>query len=158
VSDLIPTLVLLAAVGSGLVAGLLFAFSTSVLPALGRRPAPEGIAAMQAMNSAILNPVFGLLFGGTAVVSLALAASAPFTGDEAGAGWRAAGGLLYLVGVVGVTMVVNVPMNESLDRADPGSEAGAAEWGRYLRRWTAWNHLRTALGAVAATALVLSVL
>lgn len=157
-SDLIPALVVLAAVGSALVAGLLFAFSTSVMPALGRRPAREGIAVMQAVNSAILNPLFGLLFGGTAVVNLVLAAGAPFTGDEAGAGWRAAGGLLYLVGVVGVTMVVNVPMNESLDRVDPAGDAGAAEWARYLRRWTAWNHLRAALGTAAATALVLSLL
>jgi uncharacterized membrane protein len=156
VSDLIPTLVVLAAVGSALVAGLLLAFSTAVMPALGRRPAPEGIATMQAVNAVILNPLFGLVFGGTAVVSLALVASAPFTGDEAGAGWRAAGGLLYLAGVVGVTMVVNVPMNESLDQVDPGSEAGAAEWGRYLRRWTAWNHLRTALGTAAAVALVVA--
>ncbi|HET6774920.1 MAG TPA: anthrone oxygenase family protein [Acidimicrobiales bacterium] len=155
-SDLIPSLVVLAAVGSALVAGLLLAFSTSVMPALARRPAPEGSAAMQAMNSAILNPLFGLLFGGTAVVCLALAASAPFSGDEGGAGWRAAGGLLYLLGVVGVTMVVNVPMNESLDRVDPGSADGAAEWGRYLRRWTAWNHVRTALGTAAAAALVVA--
>jgi uncharacterized membrane protein len=156
VSDLIPTVVVLAAVGSALVAGLLLAFSTSVMPALAARPAPEGIGAMQAMNGAILNPLFGLLFGGTAVLSLALAASAPFTGDESGAGWRAAGSLLYLVGVVGVTMVVNVPMNESLDRVDPGSEAGATEWGRYLKRWTAWNHLRTAVGTAAAAALVVA--
>jgi uncharacterized membrane protein len=156
VSDLIPSLVVLAAVGSALVAGLLLAFSTSVMPALARRPAPEGSAAMQAMNSAILNPLFGLLFGGTAVVCLALAASAPFSGDEGGAGWRASGGLLYLLGVVGVTMVVNVPMNESLDRVDPCSADGAAEWSRYLRRWTAWNHVRTALGTAAAAALVVA--
>ena len=39
-----------AVLGCGLVAGIFFAFSTFVMRALGRRPAGEGIAAMQAIN------------------------------------------------------------------------------------------------------------
>ena len=62
-----------AAVGCALVAGLLFAFSTSVMPALRQRPAAEGISVMQAINSNILNPLFGLVFGGTTVLCLVLA-------------------------------------------------------------------------------------
>ena len=37
---------------------------------------------MQAMNSAILNPLFGLVFGGTTVLCLVLAVTAPFTTDD----------------------------------------------------------------------------
>ncbi|HEX6569758.1 MAG TPA: anthrone oxygenase family protein [Acidimicrobiales bacterium] len=151
--DLITAATLIGAVGCGLVGGLMFAFSTSVMPALGRRPAPQGIAAMQAMNSTILNPVFGLVFGGTAIVCAALAVSAPFTTDQPGAGWRALGALLYLIGTFGVTMVVNVPMNDALDAADPTSAEGARLWHRYLGRWTAWNHLRTVAATAAATSL-----
>jgi uncharacterized membrane protein len=158
VSDLIPPLAVAAAVGSALIAGLMFAFSTSVMPALGRRPAAEAVAAMQTMNATILNPLFGLVFGGTFVLAVVLAVTAPFTGDEPGAGWRAAGGLLYAVGVVGVTMAINVPMNNALDALDPGGEEAAAAWPRYLRRWTAWNHLRAVAGAVAATLLIVAVI
>ena len=71
--DLITVGTVSAAVGCALVAGLLFAFSTSVMPALRRRPAAEGIAVMQGINSAILNPLFGLVFGGTTLLCLLLA-------------------------------------------------------------------------------------
>jgi uncharacterized membrane protein len=51
------------------------------MPALGPRPGPEGIPAMPAMNPAILNPAFGLAFGGVALLCAAQAVTAPFTVD-----------------------------------------------------------------------------
>ena len=119
--DLITVGTVAAAVASALVAGIMFAFSTSVMPALGRRPAPEGIAAMQAMNSAILDPAFGLVFGGAALLCAVLAVTAPFTVDESHALLRALGAALYLVGTFGVTIAINVPMNVQLESADAGS-------------------------------------
>jgi uncharacterized membrane protein len=154
--DLITVGTVAAAVASALVAGVMFAFSTSVMPALGRRPAPEGIGAMQAMNSAILNPAFGLAFGGAALLCAALAVTAPFTVDESHALLRGVGAALYVVGTFGVTMAINVPMNVELDAADAAAPEGTAVWRRYLRRWTAWNTLRTILGAAASALLVIS--
>ena len=154
--DLITVGTVAAAVASALVAGVMFAFSTSVMPALGRRPAPEGIGAMQAMNSAILNPAFGLAFGGAALLCAALAVTAPFTVDESHALLRGVGAALYVVGTFGVTLAINVPMNVELDAADAAAPEGTAVWRRYLRRWTAWNTLRTILGAAASALLVIS--
>jgi hypothetical protein len=48
--DLITTGTVVAAVAAGLVAGVMLAFSTSVMPALRRRPAAEGVAAMQTVR------------------------------------------------------------------------------------------------------------
>ena len=129
-----------AAIGSALVAGIMLAFSVSVMPALGRRPAGEAVAAMRAMNAAILNPLFGLVFGGTALVAAVLAVTAPFTGDQGNAALRAAGALAYLAGVIGVTAAVNVPMNEALDR-----DAGG--WPGYSAAVDGWNHLRAVAGS-----------
>ena len=154
--DLITVGTVAAAIASALVAGIMFAFSTSVMPALRQRQAPEGMAAMQAMNSAILNPAFGLAFGGAALLCAALAVTAPFTVDESRAPLRGLGAALYVVGTFGVTMAINVPMNVQLDTADAGSAEGVAVWRRYLRRWTAWNTLRTILGAAASALLVIS--
>jgi uncharacterized membrane protein len=156
--DLITAGTVAAAVGSALVAGLLFAFSTSVMPALARRPDAEGIPVMQAINATILNPLFGLVFGGTTLLCLVLAVTAPFTTDESHATLRGIGSALYVVGVFVETMVVNVPMNNTLDAVDPASHAGASYWRTYLRQWTAWNHVRALLGAVASVLLVLSLL
>lgn len=144
-------LTLLAALGSGIMAGLFFAFSTFVMQALGKRPAPVGIAAMQSINEAILNPLFFSVFFGTAVISLVLSVLALIGWSEAGAGWRLGGALLYFIGSIGVTMARNVPLNNRLAKAAPDSAAGAALWAHYLSVWTAWNHART-LGCLGATA------
>ena len=45
-----------------------------------------------------------------------------------------ANGTLYVVGVFVETMVVNVPMNNTLDAVDPASDEGASYWRTYLRR------------------------
>jgi uncharacterized membrane protein len=59
-------LTLFAALGCGLVAGVFFAFSTFVMKALARLPAPQGIAAMQSINVIVINPWFMTAFLGTA--------------------------------------------------------------------------------------------
>jgi uncharacterized membrane protein len=135
----------------------MFAFSTSVMPALRRRPNPEGIAVMQTINTVIMNPVFGLVFGGTTVLCLVLAVTAPFTTDESHATLRGIGAALYVIGTFGVTVAANVPMNNGLDSVDAAGTEGAAYWRTYLSRWTAWNHLRTLLGTAASVLLVLAV-
>jgi uncharacterized membrane protein len=142
----VEVLRVLAAVGSGLMAGLFLAFSVSVMGGLGRLPAAHGAAAMRAINVAILNPLFLAVFAGTAVVCAALVVAVAVTGGPAVA---AIGAGLYVVGAVGVTAAVNVPMNNALADSD-------AVWERYLMRWTRWNHLRTLASTAALTLLVAS--
>jgi hypothetical protein len=55
---LIFLLTFLAALGSGVMAGLFFAFSAFIMTAFSRLPWAGGIAAMQSINATILNPVF----------------------------------------------------------------------------------------------------
>jgi uncharacterized membrane protein len=67
---LLFSITLVAALGCGLMAGLFFAFSVSVMKALARLPSAEGIAAMQSINVAIINPVFLAVFFGTAAACI----------------------------------------------------------------------------------------
>jgi uncharacterized membrane protein len=143
-------LTLLAALGSGMMAGLFFAFSAFIMQALGKRPAPVGIAAMQSINETILNPIFFLLFFGTAVLSLILAILAVIGWSDVGSGWRLAGGLLYLVCSIGVTMRCNVPLNNRLMKVTADSADGATFWAHFLKAWMPWNHVRT-VGCTAAS-------
>jgi len=123
----------LAALGTALVAGLLFAFSVAVMTALGRLPPPQGIQAMQAINVAILSPLFLAVFLGTAAVSLLLSVAALAGAASPGARiGLAMGGALYLVGVLGVTAACNIPRNDALAAVDPASAGAAAAWLRYL--------------------------
>lgn len=149
-------LILVAALGSGLIAGVFFAFSTFVMTALGRLPPAQGIAAMQSINVAVINPVFlGTLFG-TGVVCVVLAVIALLGWQAPGAAWLLAGSVLYVVGDVVVTMAFNVPLNNALAAADPASADGATLWARYLKGWTAWNHVRTVAGLAATAAFILA--
>lgn len=150
-------LTLVAALGSGLMAGLFFAFSVSVMGGLARVAPASGIAAMNAINVAIQNAIFFLAFFGTALVCLALTIVAILRLPEPGAGYLLAGGLLYLTGVMAVTIMFNVPLNNALATVDPASAEGAALWARYLSTWTAWNHLRVVapLGSMACFILAL---
>jgi uncharacterized membrane protein len=56
-----------------------------------------------------------------------------FAWDEPAAVWRLIGGLPYLVGTIGATMVCNVPRNDALAAVDPTREQGAQLWDGYVR-------------------------
>ena len=147
-------LTLVSALGCALVAGVFFAFSTFVMKALGRLPLAQGIAAMQSINVAVLNPWFMTLFFGTAGTCLAVAVFSLVRWHEPGAVYLLAGGLLYLFGTILVTIAFHVPRNDALAAVDPaGTEAGRL-WARYLRSWTAGNHVRTAAALAGATSLL----
>lgn len=148
--------VLAAALGSGLIAGVFFAFSAFVMPALGRLPAEHGIDAMRSINVTVLTPLFLGVFVGTALLSLATVVLALVSWSGSGSAWALAGGLLYVLGSVGVTRLANVPRNDALVRVAAGSESGRAYWARYLREWTAWNHVRTVASLAACASLVLA--
>jgi uncharacterized membrane protein len=150
-TDLLGILIFLSALGAGLIAGLFFAFSVSVMGALARIPAPAGIAAMQAINVVILNPLFGFVFFGTLLASLGLSAYALAVWAQPGAAYLLAGGVLYAAGGFGVTMVCNVPRNNALMKLDPTNPDAAAAWATYVSEWTSWNHVRM-LACLAASA------
>lgn len=157
IAILLSVLVLISAIGSGLIAGVFLAFSSFVMRALGRLPAEQGVAAMQAINVTVLNPLFLGTFMGTAALCLGLIVAAPFRWHELQMACVIAGGLLYVVGTFAVTMLCNVPLNEALAAAPAGPEATAL-WSRYLTSWTMWNHVRTGCAALAATILTASLL
>jgi uncharacterized membrane protein len=141
-----------AAIGCGLIAGVFFAFSTFVMPALARLQPDRGIAAMQSMNITAINPLFMLALFGTAGACLFIVISAFLHWERSGTIYLAIGSLLYLVGAILVTMLVNVPLNNALAIAKPDSIEGATLWAKYLTDWTFWNHIRT-LAALAASAM-----
>lgn len=156
-STSLSVLTLLAALGSGLMAGLFFAFSVAVMQALAKLPAEKGMAAMQSINVAILNPVFLAVFLGTALMCLALVLYACLHWSTPGSGWLLIGGGLYLVGCIAVTMACNVPLNNALAAADATSTEGAKLWHTYLVTWTNWNHVRAVacLGAMGSFVLAI---
>jgi uncharacterized membrane protein len=147
----LATITFIAAIGSGLIAGVFFAFSTFIMSALARLQPPQGIAAMQSISITVINPWFMTAFMGTAAACLFLAVFALLKWHHPNAVYLLVGSLLYLVGTFGVTMVCNVPLNDALAIVKPDSTEGATLWARYLTDWTFWNHIRTIAALAAAT-------
>jgi uncharacterized membrane protein len=156
-SSAILVLTLVAALGCGVASGFFFAFSFVVMPALGRLPGPHGIAAMQQINVVALKPwLMTELFGTAAVCVAAIVAGLAHWGDSY-AVYLIAGGAIYLLGAIGVTMAFNVPRNIALERVEPATPEAAKLWARYLVEWTAWNHVRTLAPLIASGLLIAAI-
>jgi uncharacterized membrane protein len=145
-------LILVAALGCGLNAGVFFAFSTFVMPALARLQPSQGIAAMQSINITAINPLFMIALFGTAFICLFLAIAVLFKWQQPSAFYLLAGSLLYLIGTIAVTIAFNVPLNDALAVVKPNSTEGTTLWAKYLTNWAFWNHMRT-ISSLAAAAV-----
>lgn len=152
--NLIFALKILTVLGSGLIAGTFFAFSSFVMTALSRLPTSQGIAAMQSINIVVINPVFMTAFLGTAAACLVLTVFSFFRWQQPDGVYLLAGSLLYLIGTFLVTIVFNVPLNEALAKAAADSAEGADLWKNYLINWTFWNHIRT-IAALASMIFII---
>jgi uncharacterized membrane protein len=145
VMTLFTILTIIAIIGSGLTAGIFFAFSTFVMAALGRLQAEQGIAAMQSINITVINPWFFTVFFGTPAIS----AIPLFRWSEPGSALILVASVVLIAGSLLVTMVFNVPLNNALARVTLTNSEGASLWTRYLSEWTQWNHVRTIAPLVA---------
>ncbi|PLP60034.1 hypothetical protein CYK37_07615 [Mesorhizobium loti] len=151
-AQIVIAITFIAALGSGLMAGLFFAYSNSVMPSLSQVPVPQGVLAMNTINTVIQNPLFLSIFMGTALLALFLVLATVLGWGVARPSWVLIGAALYVIGNIIVTIAINVPMNDALAATAPDSQAAAQLWATYLDRWVFWNHVRAfaCTGALAA--------
>lgn len=135
-------------IGAGLLAGVFLAFSVAVLPGLRRRPGREAAATMREINRAIVNPLFLLVFLGTAAGALGTAV----LGGLAGAWLPVVGAVATLAGGHVITAAVNIPLNNALDRSEPVDAA----WERFAGPWARAHTVRTLLITAGFVLLVLA--
>ena len=102
----------------------------------------------------MINPLFMVAFFGPGALCLVMIAVNLFVRPPKALIILAS--MIYLFGCLGVTIVFNVPMNDSLAMVKPYSFEAAALWPRYLASWTTWNHVRTVAAILAAVAFTLT--
>lgn len=158
IDDLAFVLAFFTVIACGLMGGLFFAFSNFVMQALARIAPEAGIAAMQSINRAVLNRLFFSIFMGTTAACVLLTLYAFVHWEVPGTFFLLLGSLLYLLGNFGVTMVCNVPRNNTLARLDASSAEAVAPWQVYVERWTYWNHVRTGTALAASAMLMIGML
>jgi uncharacterized membrane protein len=156
-SRLVQYLTLASALGCGLSAGVFFAFSSFVMPALNRLAPAQSIRTMNSINKLAVTPVFMTALFGTALACAVLGVWAVTSWGERPAAFALAGCALFLVGAIVVTIAANVPLNDALMKVDPEATDAATRWSSYLSDWTPWNHVRAAT-AIAASGLLIAAL
>ncbi len=149
-NSLIPLVGTIALLGSALVGGVLFAFSSFVMKALARMPSSEGIAAMQSINIVIINPSFLSAFLGTAFLSLGVVVLVLVSRSHPSVMFFLGGAILYFTGTFLVTILGNIPLYDQLAAVSATDPAAVKLWEHYLNRWTMWNHVRTTAAMLAA--------
>ena len=135
-------LIVLAILGSGLVAGVFFAFSTFIMAALARLPTAQGIVAMQSINITVITPVFMVVLFGTAILAGYLAYFSFNDVGIPGNFWILMGSLAYMCSIL-ITLILNVPLKDALAALDPAGHDAARFWNNFIEKWTNYNHLRS---------------
>jgi uncharacterized membrane protein len=141
----------LSVLALALLGGVFLAFSDFIMRSLDRAGTPGGVAVMQSINREVFRYVFMSLFLGMLPVSLLIAGYATFGLSGPASTLIVAAAVIYLLGAFGVTVVFNVPLNDSLAVMDVHAKSTQDFWeSTYLPRWTFWNGVRTAACAAAS--------
>ncbi len=156
--ELRTTVLVLATMTTGMTAGVFALYANAIMPGLRATDDRTFVGAFQAIDRAIINPVW--LVGGFLGVLLLTGAAAGLHLDPSRRSvlvWVCLAFVLHAV-VVAVTLVVNVPRNDALKAAgDPATVDVAAVRRAFSESgWVAWNAVRVALDVAALAAMCLA--
>lgn len=157
--NLANIILIITAVSTALIGGLFYGWSVSVIRGNRLLSDKDYVAFMQATNREIQNLLFFATFFGTAI-SLPVCAFF-FYGVYPRFWFLLAGAACYLLGVFGVTVVGNVPMNNRLDQFEMDKatdEEISAQRKNYEERWNFLNHIRSVFSIFSILFIILACL
>lgn len=148
---------------SSLVAGLLFAFAVVVMPGIRRLDDEAFIRSFQAVDRVIQNnqPLFMLVWVGSVLSVLAAAVMGLSHLNGMDRLLVISGAALHVFGVQAPTALVNVPLNNQLQRLDPRTMNEATRKGArndFEIRWNRWNLFRTTCASFGSVVLMVLLL
>ena len=137
-----------ATMTTGLVAGVYGIYANAFMPGLAKTDDKTFVGAFQAVDRAILNPLFlGLGFVGALLLTLL---AGLLTLKEKALPWIAVAFVVYLISMI-VTIAVNVPLNDAMKAAgDPNTIDVAAVRAAFDEsKWRTFNLIRTILASAS---------
>ena len=154
--NLETVIVFISIILTGLTAGLCFTWTNAVTPGIGQLNDLGFLQSFQQMNRSIINPLFILVFFGPFITNILTIYLKHGTNDKAFWVFVAAA-VLFILGVVFVTVFKNVPLNEILDKTDLA--IASTEDLKILRQqfevpWKQWHLVRT-ICSIASFSLLL---
>jgi len=144
---------------SGLVAGLMYAYSCSVNTGLKNLDDRAYLSAMQSINIAIQNPLFFISFMGLLVAFPVTAFKYYHAGENTAFCLILASTVIYIAAVFGVTALGNVPLNETLAKfnINEASPKEVASMRRLFEKpWNSFHTIRTIASIISFSLSILS--
>ena len=135
----------------GLTSGLLFIFAFAVNPGLARLSEEEYFRAMKYINIVILNPIFFLVFMGPLITMPILTYMS--WNDSSMFILIPISTILYLLGVLLITAIKNVPLNNKLEKLNSTEFKGVFIW--YRKPWNFWHNIRTFFSIISLLMLII---
>jgi len=152
-------LIILSTLLTGLSAGFFITWSVSVLPGLSNLSDEAFIRSMQSINRYIQNPVFFIIFIGPMVLLSVVCYQFYQLGHLGTFKWILIALILYVIGVFGVTVIGNVPLNNKLDKVgmDVSSTELTAERVAFEQPWNKYHYIRTVMAILAFACITIAI-
>ncbi|GGD28702.1 anthrone oxygenase family protein [Hyunsoonleella pacifica] len=145
---------------TGLTAGLCFTWSNAITPGIGRLDDLSFLKSFQAMNRAIINPRFLIVF--FAPVVLLFLNTYLYRKADATTFWLfLSAAVLFFIGVGLITVLKNVPLNTILENSvleDLSSVDVKRLRETFESSWNFWHMIRTITSFTAFTLLLVGIL
>lgn len=145
---------------TALIAGLFYSYACSVNLGLGKLTDGAYLSAMQSINRQIQNPIFFMSFMGTLLfLPISSWMEYSYSGFSNSFWLLASAAVVYVIGTFGITIAVNVPLNEALDKfviSSASIEQLAAQRKSFEIPWNRYNTIRTVAAIIALILAIIS--
>jgi len=141
---------------TALMAGLLFSYSISVTFGLGKLADMEYLKAMQSINKEIQNPIFFICFFG-ALLMLPFSTILNYNHQKSMYILLLCASISYIIGVFGVTIFGNVPLNNQLAKLNTLNETIEnikLQRMNFENNWNFLNNIRTIFSIVSIVLVI----
>ena len=133
-----------------LVTGFIFTYAVIVMPGLSKLDDKEFLRAFQVTDGIIQNkqPLFMLTWVGSIISVLGTVFCAILSLELREAWLIILCGVVYLLGVQGITMSIHLPLNNKLQKLvldELSNQFLKEERGNFEKKWNFYNKIRTAL-------------
>ena len=158
--DFLDISLIFSILSCSLVTGFIFTYAIVVLPGFSKLDDKEYIRAFQVTDEVIQNnqPLFMLTWIGSIISVLGAILASILSPDLSETWFIVLIGVVYLVGVQGITITIHLPMNNhikdlNLDELD--NQTLSKERLKLESKWNYFNNIRTGVGFFVSLSLLL---
>lgn len=145
---------------TGLTAGLCFTWSNAITPGIGRLDDLGFLKAFQAMNRAIINPSFAIVFISPCLLLFVNAFLFKNSNQITFLSFLAAA-IVFFAGIGLITALKNVPLNEILDKTilENATQVELADLRKTFEQpWNRWHAVRTVCSFTSFILLIIGMI